>query len=276
MAAGDYAKACDAFAGSMRKEPVPATMVNLADCLEKNQQYASAWGAFLEGARLARSRPDLDTLRQVAEDRAQALEKRLSHLVIVVPDDARVDGLVITRNGEPVDPASWDREIPVDGGTYVIAGRAPAAEPWSTTVKVGAAQDHQSVAVPRLATTNGGETEEPNNASSSERLTGSRKVAMALWATGLVGLGTGLALEIKSGHTYEDAKVGATSEERHTLTDSANRERLFASIAAGVGAGVIGVGVYLWINGKPSSRDRIALRPHIDEHGFAATLTGHF
>jgi len=276
MLAGDYAKACEAFAGSMRKQPVPATIVNLADCLEKNQQYASAWGAFLEGARLARSRPDLDGLRQVAEDRAKALERRLSHLIIAVASDARIAGLVITRNEGQLDPEVWSVEMPVDGGRYVITAKAPGFEPWSTTIDVGAAQDRQSVTIPPLTAAKQPEVAGEVRSTSRGSLTGSRKAAIALWSTGLLGLGAGLALEIKSGHTYDDAQVGATREDRHTLTDRANRERQFAALAAGLGASAVSVGVYLWITSKPGRSERLALRPHVDEHGFAASLIGHF
>ena len=274
MTAGDYARACDAFEGSLRKDPAPSTMVNLADCREKNQQYASAWGAFIEAARQTRNAPGLESLHKVAEDRAAALEPKLSYLIINVADEARIEGLEITRNGEPVDPAIWNRDIPVDGGSYVIVGKAPAYEPWSTTIKVGAAQDKQSVNVPRFAAV--AVPGAPAERSAPSTFTGERKLAVGAWALGAVGLGAGLALELKSGGTYDDAKVAGTNEQRHELTDRANRERLFATIASGAGVAAIGVGVYLWLDGKPRARDTVAVRPLLTDHGVAAVLTGRF
>ena len=276
MAAGDYARACEAFAGSARKDPVPTTMANLADCREKNQQYASAWGDFLEAARLSRNQPALDSLRKMAEERAAALEPRLSYLIVNVADEARVEGLVIMRNGEPVDSASWNRDIPVDGGTYTIAGKAPAYEPWSTTVKVGAAGDKQSVNVPRFAVVTTGAGEPGDEVPAASMFTGKRKLAIGAWAVGAIGLGAGLALELKSGGTYEDAEAADTNDRRHELTDRANRERLFATIAAGIGVAAVGVGIYLWLDGKPRPRDRVAVHPVIVDGGLGAALAGSF
>lgn len=282
MAAGDYANACEAFEGSARKDPLASTELNLADCREKNQQYASAWADYLQAARLARNQPALDALRKLAEDRAAALEARLSYLIINVADEARIEGLVITRNGEPVDPATWNRDIPVDGGSYVIAGKAPAYEPWSTTVKVAAAKDKQSVNVPKFAAasatanTDGDDDDGADAASSPSSFTGKRKLAVGAWVVGAAGLGAGLFLELKSAATYDDAKAADSNDARHQLTDDANGQRLYATIAAGAGVAVVGVGVYLWLTGKPAARDEVALRPQLTDHGLAAVLTGHF
>ncbi|HVV81572.1 MAG TPA: hypothetical protein VHE35_00790 [Kofleriaceae bacterium] len=277
MAAGDFARACEAFEGSARKDALPSTLVNLADCREKNQQYASAWGAFVEAARLTRNAPAMETLHQVAEDRAAALEPRLSFLIINVPDEARIDGLVIKRNGEIVDPASWNRDMPVDGGTYTIEAKAPAYEPWTATVKVAAAQDKQSVNVPKFAAAAPTLAVKPAPArGSSSSFTGERKAAVGAWAVGAIGLGAGVALELKSGGTYDDAKAAATDARRHDLTDDANRERLYATVAAGVGVAAIGAGIYLWLDGKPRRRDAVAVRPTVTPHGLAAVLTTRF
>ena len=48
---------------------IAATLLNLADCREKNRQLASAWGAFVEANRMARANGD-DKLARVAAKRA--------------------------------------------------------------------------------------------------------------------------------------------------------------------------------------------------------------
>ena len=65
-----------------------------------------------------------------------AIEPRLSYLTISVPDDSRIDGLVVNRNGAPVDPVLWNRAVPVDGGSYSIGGLAPGHEQWTTVIAV--------------------------------------------------------------------------------------------------------------------------------------------
>ena len=89
-------------------------------------------------------------MHERARERATALEPRLSYLIINVPDASRIEGLVVARNGSAVDPASWNRALPVDGGTYVVSGKAPGHEAWSTTVVVTGESDRKSVDVPRF------------------------------------------------------------------------------------------------------------------------------
>ena len=191
MAEGNIGAACDAFAGSQRREPTISTLLNLADCREKNQQYASAWGHFIDAARQARSDPSSAGLRDVAERRAQGLEPRLSFLIVNVPDEARVDGLVVTRNGEMIEPDLWNRDLPVDGGSYVVAGKAPGYEAWSTTVTVDNAGDKESVNVPRFRALPDAPPPVQAPATARRRST----AAVSLWAVGGVALAAGVSAE---------------------------------------------------------------------------------
>src|SRR5688572_25328859 len=67
--AGDFAVACPKFLASQEADPKTSTLLNLANCYEKNGQTASAWGAFREAEVLARKigRADWETN---ARDRA--------------------------------------------------------------------------------------------------------------------------------------------------------------------------------------------------------------
>src|SRR5207249_2119395 len=78
------------------------------------------------------------------------LEPKLSYLTISVPDEARIEGLALTRNGQTLDPVLWNRAVPVNGGEYVVGGRAPGHEEWKTTVTVPAEKGHVSVDVPKF------------------------------------------------------------------------------------------------------------------------------
>src|SRR5262245_8732714 len=57
MKDGKFAEACAAFEGSERVEHSIATVLSLADCREKNHQYASAWALFLQAESQTRSDP---------------------------------------------------------------------------------------------------------------------------------------------------------------------------------------------------------------------------
>src|SRR5439155_11121969 len=73
---GDFAAACPKFLASQEADPKTSTLLNLANCYEKNGQTASAWGAFREAEGLARKagRTDWET---AARTRAEALEPKL-------------------------------------------------------------------------------------------------------------------------------------------------------------------------------------------------------
>lgn len=269
MGARQTAAACEAFEGSYRKDPVLSTLLNLANCREENHQYATAWGLFVEAARLSNDQP---ALQQVARDRAAELEWDISFLIINVPDDSRVEGLTITRNGQPVDVAEWNRDMPVDGGTYVIAGKAPGHEGWSTTVTVGESKDKQSVSVPRFQP-----VRSPLAGATDERaswFTGRRKFAVGVWATAALDLGLAVSLEISARSAYDTAKAATDNATRHTYYDTANRRRLVATIAAGTGVALVGVGALLWINGKPARSHAVAVVPVVDDRWAGLAVSG--
>jgi len=152
MATGKIAEACAAFDASQKLDPTTPTLLNQANCRERNGQLATAWGLYLEVARLTRGATALASqqMHATATARAAKLEPRLSTLRIDVPDDHRVRGLEILRNDEIVDPAAWRQALPVDGGSYRIAARAPGRAGWSTSIAVAAEHDAQVVGIPWL------------------------------------------------------------------------------------------------------------------------------
>ena len=280
MSEGNIGAACDAFEGSYAKDPAISTLLNLADCREKNQQYASAWAHFIEAARKSRTTPDAAALRKTAQERADAVEGRMSYLIINVPDEARLEGLTITRNGIPVEPVEWNRDIPVDGGVYEIEGKAPSYEAWSTTVKVGNAKDKQSVNVPRFRQAIAGgptvpaEPAQPRDRGSS--FTGKRKAAVGLWVIGAAAIGGGAAFELKSQSTYDDAKAAMDNARRHELTDSANTQRRIGLAAGALGVVAVGAGAYLWFTGRSADHDGVEIAPDLSSDRAGIALLGSF
>src|SRR5689334_9389322 len=97
------AEACEKFEASERIDDSVGTLLNLADCREKNGQLATAWATFLKAASTARTRHD--DHETTAKAHAAALEPRLSYLTISVPESSKVDGLVIKRDDVEIDPA---------------------------------------------------------------------------------------------------------------------------------------------------------------------------
>lgn len=293
-----YGEACAAFDASYKLDPLSTTLLNLADCREKNAQYASAWGAFLEAERMTRANAKDAPLNNTAKDRAAKLEPRLSFLIINVPDESRVEGLLISRNGVSVERASWNRAIPVDGGEYVIEGKAPGHEPWSTRVTLKAEQDKQSVDVPKFKAlpievkeepapgggvvggggTDGGMIE--GGGGGGGGLGGKRIAAIGLGVVGVAGLVTGGVFELQARGTYDDAKAEPDDDRQDELWNDANGQRTIGMVSAIVGVACVGTAAFLWFTGGSSeeSPDPTALRwsPSIGGDSVGVTFSGGF
>jgi hypothetical protein len=139
-------QACEAFEASNHIKPRARTLLRLGECRELNLQLASAWTSYREV--LARAQDP--RRRELATAKAAELESQLSHLTVLVSDEARVEGLTLTYNGKSLEPMLWNRALPIDGGDYIIAGRVSGREAWRTVVHVPVEGARVSVEVPRL------------------------------------------------------------------------------------------------------------------------------
>lgn len=286
MKQGKLADACAAFEGSERAEHNVATVLSLADCREKNRQYASAWALFLQADSQTRADPSKAALNTTAKRRAHALEARLAYLTINVPDESRIPDLVVTRDGAPVDPAEWNRAIPADGGSHVIAGKAPGHESWSTTVTLQPETDKQAVEVPRFKALPEIVNKPPRDEASAvvqvrpevpepSPFTRPRKVGIAVAAGGVVlgGVAIGLGLSASSLHdgavaTCPPSACSVKNAADANATDDRARSRArYANLGYGLaGAAVVTAGV-LWLVGKPESprTDQVVIAPQLGE-----------
>jgi hypothetical protein len=274
MSEGKIAEACKAFDGSYRKEETVSTLLNLADCREKNKQYASAWGYFLDAERKTRGDAAQATFNRTARERAMALETKLSYFIINVTKEASIEGLVITRNGLPVDEAEWNSDIPVDGGEYKIEGKAPGYEAWSTTITIGAERDKQSVNVPKFRERPKAVGESDQTANDQERVVptvdsapaSSRRktIVIATVATGGVLVIGGLATGYLAQQKWSEAKTlcgddlvcdsAADRMAGDDLVDAARLRGNISTVVTGVGIAVLATGAVLWLTAPRAER----------------------
>jgi hypothetical protein len=301
MKENKLAEACTAFETSNRLDPSVATLMNLADCREKNGQIQSAWTAFLESERQLRNDKKQAALHKTAKDRATKLEGRLSYLTVSVARDNAVDGLTLTRNGEPFDEGLWNTAIPVDGGTYVIGGRAPAHEEWSTTVTVPAEGGHITVDVPKFKEVEVLVEPPPDDGTGDKQpppddkvvvvehapssFTGQRKLGVAVGAVGLLAVGAGALLWFQGNDLAQQADdlchgqmAGcADAAEANALVARGDKRVLYANISFGVGAAAIIGAAVLWFTGGPDhAASHTALAPVITPTSGGFALTGSF
>lgn len=275
---GKVAEACDAFDASNRVEARAGTLINLGLCREQNHQLASAWSAFKD----ALSRAKDPKKKEIAGQRVASIEPRLSFLTISVPDESRVEGLVVTRGGSPVDPALWNRAIPVDGGTYVVGGKAPGHEEWSTTVEVPAELGKVSVDVPRFkemaklvtVTPPVGITPPtpPKDVvtPAPSMFTTKRKIAIGVAGVGVVAVGAAVLLGIQAKGLQDDAYALCPDpklpcprgDDANDLMDRGRSKATAANVAYGVGAAAVIGAAVLWFVGAPEHADaRVSVSP---------------
>ncbi|MBW2522784.1 MAG: hypothetical protein JRI23_01350 [Deltaproteobacteria bacterium] len=179
MDAGNFEEACPKFQASYEADPAIGALLNLALCHQKEGKTASAWAEFMEASALAKRSGDA-TRAKGAANHAKELEAKLSHLTITASEP--VEGLEVTRNGEPMAAGSLGSRLPVDPGEQEIVATAPGHRPWSTTITLGPDGDDQSVEVPGLEP---GPADESESAEADE---GGSGQAIAGWV--LTGVGT--------------------------------------------------------------------------------------
>ncbi len=271
MKAGKTAEACDAFEASERADHSLATVLSLADCREKNRQYASAWALFLQADSQTRTDASRAALNRTARARAAALEPRLSYLTINVPDESRVAELVVSRDGIAIGRAEWNRAIPIDGGVHEISGKAPGHESWSTKVTVGPERDRQAVEVPKfkelpkLVTPLGAGGALP----SPSPLTPRRKIAIGVAAGGLAlaGVGVGFGIDARSLRNEALATCPAQScsaqgaEEANAINARARRRALVANVGFATGGAAVIAGAVLWFVSGPRAAEAVPPAP---------------
>ncbi len=140
-------EACAAFAASYKADATLGTLLNLANCHQKQGKLATAWAEFREVERKAAGAGQTER-STVAKGLADELERRLPRIRIRVAE--RVPGLTIKRGATVLDEAVLDTEIPVDLGSHALQVEAPGRKPWSREVKVEREATLVDVVVPAL------------------------------------------------------------------------------------------------------------------------------
>ena len=162
---GKLEAGCDKIEASEKLESSVGTLLNLGDCREKLGRIASAWAAFRKAEGLAKQRGDQQR-RTEASQRANALEHKLPQLAIMIT--SKIDGLVVKRDDEVVNPVLWNTSVPVDPDTYTIIAEAPGYKPWRTEVTINGKLKRNVVNIPSLERAPVAETKPPEKLAPTE------------------------------------------------------------------------------------------------------------
>jgi len=297
MAAGKFAEACAAFDMSQKLDPTVTTLLNQANCREKNDHLATAWGLFLEAARQTSVATDTvgQRMHAAAADRATKIEPRLSTLRIDVPSESRIGGLEVLRDGDILDPVTWNKALPIDGGTYQISARAPGNAEWSSTIVVAPERDARTLEIPRLRPA---ELGRPEPDTKRARVVPERRIPReprAPWSTKrwlAVGAAGGTVLATAAGGVLgvtaknkqhdahalcPDLRLGCNDADRaNALIRSGHNLAIGADVAFGVGAAAAIAAGVLWFTGAPESPRGVTVVPAASPGEVSITLTRSF
>ena len=254
MDAHRYGDACPKFLASEKLSPAIGTLLNLADCYEKNGQLASAWARFHEAISLAQ-RQNRKNREETARERADKLEPRLIKLSIL----ARSSGVDVKLDGNPIDGAALGTGIPVDPGKHTVEATAKGKKPFSTSIETSDKQKAPSVEIPPLEDEPTPPPTDPNaTPTTGVPTTETPKVKPHGWSTqktvgivvgaaGLVSLGVGGIFGLKTRSTWADAQNGHCNAQNQcdatgvSLAQSAKNSGNIATIGS-IAGGILLVG----------------------------------
>lgn len=269
MKQGDYERACPKFKQSNDLDPGGGTLLNLAECYEKQGKFASAWSTFKEALVVAQRDGKADRV-DYAKKHLAIVEPKLSKITIEVPADANEPGLSVTLDGAPLGAAAWGVGMPVDPGTHQVTASAPNKTPFeqrieiasgSTTLKIPKLADASgTTAAPRPVDTDTEKKPVHDEASSSN---GKRTAGFVIGGVGIVALGVGSYFGLRAFSKWSDredhCKNGCTAEAK-TAGDDAKTAATISDIGFGLGLVAVGVGTYLVLSSKSSSEPSASQR----------------
>jgi tetratricopeptide (TPR) repeat protein len=310
--ANRWAEACPKFEASLKYDPVLGTRLNLASCYEHIGKLASAWSLYKQAVDLASQAGDAKR-RDYARRQAAALEPKLPRLVITAPADSPT-GLLVMRDGTPIDPAALGVPLYVDPGPHEIAASAPGFVTVTQTVTVAEAEK-ETVVLPVLqrpkpsapppdkptadapvATPAPVATAEPASTAPPPRDEGTepavapsstrRRTGLWVGAGGVAALGAGLVFGVKARSSYNDAKhlCGADlrcdpvnyDQGKRSISD-ARSSGTISTVLVAAGGVAIAAGAILFLTAPPAREHATArLVPLADPHGAGLALIGGF
>jgi len=260
MAKGDFEAACPKLEASLQRFDGIGTRGKLAQCYEKVGKIASAWAMYREVDALASKSGD-SRRATVARDAAKALEPRVPHLTINVPDASRVDQMTVRRDGAVLDSGAWGAPIAVDPGQHHLEVSAPGYEAWSKDVDI-AESANESIDIPALTALPPEATPPTTSTSSEGGVTAEVKpestpyapIAMVAMGVGVVSLGVGtyfgLRASSKWNGAFDDGHCNSSTNQCDAAgqdqTDQARSAATLSNVFIGAGVVLAAGGAALW------------------------------
>jgi hypothetical protein len=274
MQEGKIAEACPKFAASEQLASSGGTLLNLADCYEKNGQLASAWAKFHDVASRAQraGRTDVEAM---ANNRIKQIEPKLSYLTIIVPQ-ARVEGLEVRRDGEIAPKAAWDTALPIDGGDHTIEAMAPGKQTRVISVHIAPSGDRSTVTLEPLesapvgAPTASASKDQASDAKGDARgWAPQQSLGLIAAGAGIVAVGVGVVFGLQAISKNKDAEAFCPASPQCndpqgvSLTNDAKSAATVSTVGFVAGALLVAGGVTVYLTAPSSSPRKAALRPRL-------------
>jgi hypothetical protein len=263
MKQGDFEHACPKFKQSYDLDAGGGTLLNLAECYEKQGKFASAWSSFKEALVIAQrdGRPERV---EYAKKHIAIVEPKVSKITIEVPSEVNEPGLSVSLDGAPLGDAAWGVGMPVDPGAHQITASAPSKQIYEQTVQID--NGSTSIKIPKLEAAASGAAPPPvavdqdvvKKPVTGEPVSGNsqRTVGFVIGGAGIVALGVGSYFGLHAMSKWSDRKDncpnGACTQAAKSAGDDAKSAALISDIGFGVGIIAAGVGTYLVLSAKPS------------------------
>jgi hypothetical protein len=305
LRADDWDTACAKFRKSMDLDPAVSTQSKLVKCSEHNGKLVTAWYEFENALKLNRDAPVSERRRAELDVAIRAALAELRPLVpkMSVKVQPNPPGLEVTRDGLPVVNSVLGELLPVDPGEHEVVVRAPGFEEARRAVTVergrslevevnlvpsirqasppappaqmagpkAIAAPAESVGAPPAQSASllaGPSTQSPP--SQSHRW-GQRETGYAVIGAGGVMLAVAGFFGIRAlkyVHDMDDHKLenGTYDPGVNGPRDKALKAQTLGLVCAGIGAGLAGVGVSLWLTAPTHTANQASSR-HEDSWG---------
>ncbi len=286
FAEANYEAACEKFEASLKLVDAMGSRGKLAECYEKAGKTASAWAAYREVAVLA-ERAGQPRRAQVATERADRLKASLSYLTVVVPSEAQVPGLKITRNGILLIRGAYGTAIAADPGAQVIEVSADGYHA-KTVEQALESGGRETVTIPVLEAKpvpktpdlglGASETQRP---SSTQRIAGISAVAVGGGAV-VVSAILGLSAKSKYDGAFDDGLCDSNNQcndEGVVAVDDARNLATVSTVFAVSGVILAGAGTYLWLSSpkrESSQGQALQITPTGSHQDIGISLSGRF
>lgn len=297
MAQNRLEDACAKYQASHDLDPAIGTLLRLADCYDRVGKSASAWALFVEAETVATRAQQTDRA-EIAGTRAAELKARLSTLRLQIEEPGAIEGLQISVNKADIPEPSWGTALPFDPGVVQIQVSASGYEPWSTEVEVPVGPAETSVKIPVLERTPEERAARPVALADTSGPAPAREApepssSQATWGyvaggVGLAGLAAAGVLGYRAYALNQDSLALCAADDPNACTtqgkdlrDDAAKYGGYATIAGGVGGGLLITGLVLVLTAPSNpthqtATSRLRVLADAGPRGGGVTLRGAF